>query len=248
MKVPMQYDCYAFDFYGTLVDIHTEESAPFLWEKLSLFYGYYGALYTPEELRRAYEQLVRGKEAALKVDLEKSPRYTHEASPEIDQKQVFLELFRNKGAEADETLAIHAGQFFRVLATDRLQLYPGTREMLEGLRKAGKKCYLLSNAQRIFTEYEMHVLDIARWFNGILISSDYGTRKPDRRFFDILLERYQLDPKKTLFLGNDSTTDIAGARTVGMPTCYVHSNISPEGDCPAVSEYCDMAFTGWELP
>ena len=151
MKVPMQYDCYAFDFYGTLVDIHTEESAPFLWEKLSLFYGYYGALYTPEELRRTYEQLVRSKEAALKVDLEKSPRYTHEASPEIDQKQVFLELFRNKGAEADETLAIHAGQFFRVLATDRLQLYPGTREMLEGLRKAGKKCYLLSNAQRIFT-------------------------------------------------------------------------------------------------
>ena len=38
------YDNYVFDLYGTLVDIHTEENDAKVWEKLSLFYGFYGAL------------------------------------------------------------------------------------------------------------------------------------------------------------------------------------------------------------
>ena len=43
------YDNYVFDLYGTLVDIHTEENDAKVWEKLSLFYGFYGALYDPQE-------------------------------------------------------------------------------------------------------------------------------------------------------------------------------------------------------
>lgn len=58
---------------------------------------------------------------------------------------------------ADKELAIHTGQFFRVLSTDYVRLYPGTKQMLVSLKKIGKKVYLLSNAQRIFTAYEMNV-------------------------------------------------------------------------------------------
>lgn len=36
--LPVQYDNYVFDLYGTLVDIHTEEDFPKLWEKLALFF------------------------------------------------------------------------------------------------------------------------------------------------------------------------------------------------------------------
>jgi putative hydrolase of the HAD superfamily len=112
------------------------------------------------------------------------------------------------------------------------------------LKKQGKKVYLLSNAQRIFTEYEMHVLQIAQYFDGILISSDYQTKKPDRRFFDILIDRYDLDVKKSLFIGNDSNTDIAGAGKVGMDTFYVKSNISPAQDM-ADADFVVAQFTEW---
>lgn len=37
--LPMDYDTYVFDLYGTLVDIHTDEELPMVWEKLALFYG-----------------------------------------------------------------------------------------------------------------------------------------------------------------------------------------------------------------
>lgn len=243
--LPMDYEAYAFDLYGTLVDIHTEEDDSILWKKLALFYGYYDALYEPEELKEAYGELVKGKELALKSELEENERYAHEASPEIEITEVFAELYRRKGVEADEKLAVHTGQFFRVLSTEYVRVYPNTGRMLESLKKAGKKVYLLSNAQRIFTEYEMHVLDIAKYFDGILISSDYKTRKPDPRFFDAMIEKYQLDPKTTLFIGNDSKTDIAGAQNKGLDTFYVNSNISPKNDSAQSATYVVKKFTSW---
>ena len=229
-KLPMNYDVYVFDLYGTLVDIHTDENDMVVWEKLSLFYGYYGASYKAKELKAAYEKLVKNKEKDLKSTLEKDPKYAHEASPEIEITEVFRELYLEKGVVAEDALAIHTGQFFRVLTTEYVCLYKGTEKMLARLREAGKKVYLLSNAQRIFTEYEMRSLDLVKFFDGIMISSDYKTKKPDKRFFDILLEKYEIDPKKALFIGNDSRSDIAGAKGVGMGTFYVNSNISPQGD------------------
>lgn len=64
--LPVQYDNYVFDLYGTLVDIHTEEDFPKLWEKLALFFGYYGAIYEPKELQKRYAALVSDCERALK--------------------------------------------------------------------------------------------------------------------------------------------------------------------------------------
>ena len=36
MKLPLTYDNYIFDLYGTLVDIHTDESDTAIWEKLAM--------------------------------------------------------------------------------------------------------------------------------------------------------------------------------------------------------------------
>ena len=244
-SLPMDYEVYVFDLYGTLVDIHTDENDKKVWESLRLFYGYYGAKYKAGELQKAYERLVKGKEKKLKSTLEKDPKYSHEASPEIEITEVFRELYLAKGVEADEALAVHTGQFFRVLTTEYVRLYKGTEEMLLRLREAGKKVYLLSNAQRIFTEYEMRSLDLVKFFDGILISSDYKTKKPDKRFFDALLETYGIMPEKALFIGNDSRSDIAGAQGVGMDTFYVKSNISPWGDKGDMATFFVRKFRRW---
>ena len=133
-----------------------------------------------------------------------------------------------KGVKADPTLAVHAGQFFRILSTDYVKLYDGVTDLLEALKKTGKKIYLLSNAQRIFTEYEMHTLGIAKYFDDIFISSTCGVKKPDSRFFQLLIDKYNLDITKSIMIGNDGISDIAGAKSVGLDTFYIHSNISPK--------------------
>lgn len=222
------YKNYIFDFYRTLADIHTDEKKREVWAKMSLFYGYYGASYTPEELKRDYMALAECRTAST---------YGYETYPEIRIEEVFQKLFAVKGVSADDALVIHAGQFFRVLTTEYIRLYEGVISMLKRLRMQGKKIYLLSNAQRIFTEYEMRMLDVDRYFDGIMISSDYGVKKPDRIFYEFLLEKYHLAPEECIMIGNDVKTDIAGAAAVGMDTCYIHSNLSPAHDLPVKATY-----------
>lgn len=219
------YDNYIFDLYGTLVDIHTEENDPLVWKKLALFYGYYDADYSSEELKERYAAIIAGEEYKMKSEKKDD---AHEAHPEVQIEEVFQKLFEEKGVKADPTLAVHAGQFFRILSTDYVKLYDGVTDLLEALKKKGKKIYLLSNAQRIFTEYEMHTLGIAKYFDDIFISSTCGVKKPDSRFFQLLIDKYNLDITKSVMIGNDGISDIAGAKSVGLDTFYIHSNISPK--------------------
>ena len=233
------YDSCIFDLYGTLVDIHTDEDAPELWEKLALFYGFYGARYTPGELRAAYERLTRALQAGKKG----IRRDSHEACPEIRIEEVFTRLFTEKGGPADEALAVHAGQFFRVLSIEYIRLYEGVTETLAALRAAGKKVYLLSNAQKIFTQNEMNALGLTGFFDDIFISSEHGVKKPDRAFFERLLDKHQIDRSRAVMIGNDGVCDVEGAQRAGLATLYIHSNISPEESgvrADHVLEHMDM--------
>lgn len=220
-----QYRNYIFDLYGTLVDIRTDETDMKLWQHMSLFYGYHGAPYEAEELHRAYLKSVNTKEKALRQ--EHAVQYAHEAYPEIPLEEVFRELYEAKGAAADQALVLHTGQMFRAHSTKYIRLYTHAKELLTALKEAGRGVYLLSNAQRIFTEYELYYLGIHDLFDGILISSDEGCRKPDERFFRIMLERYGLKAEESLMIGNDMETDVAGARKSGIDSFYIHSAISP---------------------
>ena len=156
----------------------------------------------------------------------------HEAYPEIRIEEVFLALFKEKGVNADEVLVRHAGQFFRILSLDHLRLYDGTEEMLSALRKRGKKIYLLSNAQQIFTEYEMNALKITPYFDGIFISSEHGCKKPDTEFFEKLIRTCNIDRKGAVMIGNDGMCDIEGAKKAELATVYIRTEISPKEEFP----------------
>ena len=218
------YDTCIFDLYGTLVDIHTEEEKNELWEKMAMFYGYYGAYYQPEELKITFRQLIAQLEAGQRGLREDA----HEAHPEIPIEQVFLKLFEEKQITADLTLAVHAGQFFRVMSTEYIRLYDGAKELLAALRETGKKVYLLSNAQRIFTAYELKLLGLEPYFDDIFLSSSCKVKKPDTRFFHLLLDKHHILPEESIMIGNDAVSDIKGAKEVGLHTFYIHSNISPD--------------------
>ncbi|MCC8131067.1 MAG: HAD family hydrolase [Oscillospiraceae bacterium] len=229
------YKTCIFDFYGTLCDIRTDERKPELWEKLALFYGFYGASYTPEELMNSYFETVSELESRFS---------------EIKIEQVFGSLFERKGVQADETLAVHAGQFFRILSIEHLRLYDGVKEMLESLHENGRKIYLLSNAQRIFTEFELKYLGIWFSFDDIFISSDHNCKKPDSDFYQKLIDKQNIDVSSAIMVGNDGTCDIAGAKDVGLHTLYIKSDISPDEPIPKADHVLmkpDMAAVGDEL-
>lgn len=214
-----------FDLYGTLVDIHTEEDA-LVWEKTALFFGYYGADYTGATLKEAFQKAMSLREAKA--------GQSYECFPDIPFEQVMAELFAVKGiTENGENLGVCAAQLFRICSTEYLHLYPHVIEALESLRQRGFRLWLLSNAQRIFTAYELRHLGLEHRFDRIYLSSDYGCRKPDQRFFRVLLEEQNLDPSHCLMIGNDRMTDIAGAKEAGLATLYLHTLLTPQDQTPA---------------
>lgn len=223
----MKYTDLIFDLYGTLVDIHTEEN-DLVWEKTAYLFGFYGAAYTGPELKAAFQ-------AAMAVR-EVQAGQSYECFPDIPFEQVMAELFRCKGvAQNADALGVQAAQLFRISSLEYIRLYPGVLEALTLLRRKGYRLWLLSNAQRVFTAYELRLLGLGEQLDGIYISSDYGCRKPDGRLFRALLEEQKLDISRCLMIGNDRMTDIAGAVAAGLDTLYMHTNLTPadqrEADC-----------------
>lgn len=221
----MRYTDLIFDLYGTLVDIHTDENAA-VWEKTALYFGYYGANYTAVELKNAFSKAMQQRHSQAGQD--------YECYPDIPCDGVFAKLFADKGiTENAAQLGFQAAQVFRIASTEYIRLYDGVLDALATLRSKGYRLWLLSNAQRVFTAYELRHLGLEDQFDAIYISSDYGCRKPDCRFFRALLHEQGLDIAKCLMIGNDRETDITGAMNVGLDTLYMHTNITPPGQTAA---------------
>ena len=219
------YEAYLFDLYGTLVDIHTDESRPGLWREMAAWYTAHGAAWRGKDLHRAYLQYCAEETAAR----EKSSPYTW---IEIDIGRVFDRLFAARGVTASAALTGETAWHFRRLSTTRLRTYAGAADLLQALQNKGRKVILLSNAQRLFTRPELTKLGLTDLFDGIFLSSEAGCRKPDMAFFRLPLERFGIEPEHCLMIGNDPVCDIAGARTAGMDTWFIRSALSPKGtDC-----------------
>lgn len=236
----MRYTDLIFDLYGTLVDIHTEEN-DLVWEKTAFYFGFYGAHYTKEELKSAFRAELAKREA--------QEGQSYECFPDIPFEQVMESLFRAGGiTENAETLGKNAAQLFRICSLDYVNLYPGVLEALQALRKEGCRLWLLSNAQRVFTEYELLHLGLGQQLDGIYISSDYRCRKPDVRFFNALIQEQNLDKSRCLMIGNDIHTDIGGAKAAGLATFYMHTNLTPPDQRNADPEKHPNLYPGphWE--
>ena len=221
-----KYEAFVFDLYGTLADIRTNESKPGLWRKMSELYSSLGARYNPAELKKRYLQINR--QAAEQAEAEGVRQYGEDFLGEADVTAVFQALFLEKNVSCSREKAAVFAYFYRMLSREKLKVYDGVKETLERLLKAGKGIFLLSNAQSDFTRPEIELLGLTDYFQGIVISSEEGCRKPSPVFFRRLTERYGLTPEKCLMIGNDVNTDIKGAGAVGMDTLYIHTEVSPQ--------------------
>lgn len=237
----MKYTDLIFDLYGTLVDIHTEEN-DVVWEKTAIFFGFYGAHYTTAELKSAFRAAMAEREAKA--------GQSYECFPDIPFELVMAQLFREKGVEENaDALGVQAAQLFRISSIEYVKLYPGALEALATLRKKGYRLWLLSNAQRVFTAFELRHLGLGEQLDAIYISSDYRCRKPDVRFFRALVEEQGLDISKCLMIGNDLHTDIAGAKNAGIDTLYMHTNLTPPDQrCadPAMQTATHYEYEGYD--
>ncbi|MBR1482446.1 MAG: HAD family hydrolase [Ruminococcus sp.] len=235
------YQNYIFDLYGTLIDIHTDEWSAQLWKKLQILYAYQGAPYTWQEIKREYGRLVEKEKAAV--------RRRHPAFEVIDIKieKVFRALFTQKGVKVSKSRVDFIAEAFRCYSTKYIRLYDGVLDLLDTLKAKGKRIYLLSNAQRVFTENELHMFGLDAYFDGVCISSDEETSKPDAHYYQALFDRYGLKKSESIMIGNDYLSDIGGAADFGIDSLYIHQSISPEIQGELRSQYTIMDGDVWKI-
>lgn len=228
------YKNYIFDLYGTLIDINTDEWCDDLWKKMAILYGYKGAHYTYDELNSEYDRLVELEKAAVR---KRHPDYK---VVDIKIEKVFKKLFTQKGVKVTKAQVAFVAEAFRCYSTKYIKLYDGVIDLLDTLKAKGKRIYLLSNAQRYFTENELNMLGLTEYFDGICISSDEECSKPDSCYYKTLFDRYGLKKSESIMIGNDYISDIGGAAHFGIDSLYIHQSISPDIEGELRSTYTVM--------
>jgi putative hydrolase of the HAD superfamily len=108
---------------------------------------------------------------------------------------------------------------------------PGT---LERLRAAGLKLAVVSNANGK-VQHLLDRLHLAPYFDVVLDSQVEGVEKPDRRIFEIALERTGARAAETVHVGDLYHVDVEGARGAGLAAVLLDAADLYAGfDCPRI--------------
>lgn len=216
---------FMFDLYGTLVDIRTDESLPLLWTSMASFMSLKGASYNDTDLRLEYGRLCEKETQDLIKKMRKGKHKLEVRDVEIDLLNVFKGLYEKRGVKVTKQELNDTAVMFRSISTVKLRLFDGAREVLNELRRRGKKVFLFSNAQACFTVPELKALGIYDLFDGVMISSELKVKKPSLAFYEAALDGK--DPSLCVMFGNDEFADIRGAMGAGMDACYIQTEQSP---------------------
>ncbi len=114
---------------------------------------------------------------------------------------------------------------------------PCARAMLQGLEDAGLRLAVISNADGRVARY-LDAAGLADAFEFILDSGAVGIEKPDRRIFDMALERLGLEAGEVVYVGDSWEIDVVGARGAGIRPVYLSA--SPRAGATCISGICDL--------
>ncbi len=93
------------------------------------------------------------------------------------------------------------------------------------LKKHGYNIYILSNMAKETFKFFSSKYDFFDMADGIVISANEGIKKPDKKIFEILLNRYSLKPQESLLIDDDDTNKtLEVANCIGINGRRVKAN------------------------
>jgi putative hydrolase of the HAD superfamily len=209
-----------FDINGTLVDIRTDEGHEEIYRIISNLFSYQGISLDPKGLKDLYFQKMKEQRAA-----------SSERHPEFDAVGIFREIItlhatdftRQLPAEKLEQLPTLLAETYRAASLFRLQVYPGVEETIANLHPKYRLA-AITDAQTAYAVPELNAVGLSGYFDPIIVSGDFGYRKPHERLFTTALTAMNMTPSDVLYVGNDMYRDVYGGQRIGMKTVFFKSN------------------------
>jgi putative hydrolase of the HAD superfamily len=238
----MEIRALLFDVNGTLIDIETDEWMEEAYRAVAHFLTYQGIALHRGEVRDLYFRIMKEQFAE-----------SREVYPEFDVVAVWREVLRrystayttSLGPEKLRQMPLFLAELQRGISRKRLLAFPQTQETLAQL-KTRYRLAVVSDAQSAYGLPELRAVGLAEYFAPIIISGDYGYRKPDSRLFHTALSELQVAPEEAIYIGNDRFRDVLGARQAGMKTILFCPNGNPGGSPETEPDYILYQFS--DLP
>jgi 2-haloacid dehalogenase len=94
---------------------------------------------------------------------------------------------------------------------------PGSVEAFAALRASDNRppIYAATNWGSDSWKLAKTLFPFLAWFDGELVSADVGLLKPDPRFYEVLVRRFELTPSSTLYI-DDNPENVEQARQSGF--------------------------------
>lgn len=105
---------------------------------------------------------------------------------------------------------------------------PATKSLVEALKVAGYRLYVLSNMSLEFIEF-LYTKEVYRNFEGEVVSCYEHIVKPEAEIYKILVDRYQLNEAETLFI-DDRKANIEAAIELGWQGFHFDAH-NPDESC-----------------
>jgi 2-haloacid dehalogenase len=166
--------------------------------------------------RHLYRKLFAGDEAAMEHFL--ATVCTHEWNRCQDAGRSFAEgarLLKAEYPDKGELIDAYGARFDEMVAGP----IAGSVELLAELRDCGTPLYGLTNWSAETYAPARQRFDFLAWFRGILVSGEVGVIKPDPRIFELLIERFAIDPERAVYI-DDVEANVSAARPFGMHTIH----------------------------
>ena len=139
---------------------------------------------------------------------------------EIDSVAEKLAIFRGSDFETAKRLMLAAITYQEVI--------PATESLIEDLKGAGYRLFVLSNMSKDYIEF-LRKLSVFQHFEGEIISCEVNLIKPEKEIYQLLLDTYNLDPKQTMFI-DDRVETVEAAATLGLAPFHFDRR-NPEKSC-----------------
>lgn len=131
----------------------------------------------------------------------------------------FIEFTDLIGAKVDT--AKMSRDYFSLLAEGHACL-PGAAEVLEYVKQKGYTVCVTTNGVSRTQRKRIAESGLGKYFDFVFISEDTGHKKPEKEYFDYVIERTpEKDRKKILVIGDSQSSDISGGINAGLDTCWL---------------------------
>ena len=162
--------------------------------------------------RHLYRKLFSGDEAAMEHLL--ATVCTHEWNRGQDAGRTFAEGARLLKAEHPDKAGL-----IDAYCTRFDEMMPGaitgSVDILADLKSSGARLYCLTNFSAETYPPTFERFEFLRWFRGVVVSGEVGVIKPHPRIFELLLERFAIDPQRAVYI-DDVAANVGAARPFGI--------------------------------